>query len=504
MRKFVLAVSVLVIASFVPVGPAAAVDQIQTGWFRRQVTVGGFLSHARALQRIANRNGGTRASGTPGFEASAEYVKGRLEAAGYEVTEQEFTFPFSRERSPAELDQLAPAVASYETSTLQLSGSGDVTGVLVPTTDVQIPPAGASSGCEPADFVPASPDEPQVALVQRGTCTLGEKVVNAEAAGYDAVVLFNEGVAGRVDVLTGRLTGPAGVPVVGLGFADGAALYAATQAGPVTMRVFTDNEVDLDRTTSNIIADTPGGDPDKVLVVGAHLDSVLEGPGINDNGSGVAVTLEVAEELAEHRVRVRQKVRFAFWGGEESGLLGSEHYVDTLSDAELGTIFANLNFDMLGSPNYVRFVYDGDGRPTSIAGPPGSGRIETVFNDYFASQDLPVSPLILVGRTDYQPFFDVGIPIGGLFSGAELPKSRREAEIYGGTALEPYDPNYHEAGDTIANLNTKALHELGDGVAHGVLTLARTTTGFFEDGSRAAPRRAAVDREEDQGPDAVR
>jgi len=268
--------------------------------------------------------------------------------------------------------------------------------------------------------------------------------------------------------------------------------------------VFTDNEVDLERPTSNVIADSPGGDPDRVLVVGAHLDSVLEGPGINDNGSGVAVTLEVAEELAEHHVRLRQKVRFAFWGGEESGVLGSEHYVDTLSDAALGTIFANLNFDMLGSPNDVRFVYDGDGRPTSIAGPPGSGQIETVFNDYFASQGLPVSPLILVGRTDYQPFFDVGIPIGGLFSGAELLKSPREAEIYGGTAYAPYDENYHEAGDTVANINVEVLHELGDGVAHGVLTLARTTTGFFEDGSRAVRRRTPVERPDDQGPDATR
>ena len=148
MRKFVLAVSVLVIASFVPVGPAAAVDQIHTGWFRRKVTVSGFLSHARALQRIANRNDGTRASGTPGFDASAEYVKRRLEAAGYEVTEQEFSFPRSRQLAPAELDQVGPAAASYEPTTFQFSGSGDVTGVLVTTTGLQATPVGSTSGCD--------------------------------------------------------------------------------------------------------------------------------------------------------------------------------------------------------------------------------------------------------------------------------------------------------------------------------------------------------------------
>ena len=196
-----------------------------------------------------------------------------------------------------------------------------------------------------------------------------------------------KGNPGRTELFIGTLGVPVDIPVVGLSFADALALYAQIQAGQtVVVRVFTSTEVDLEAKTTNVIADSPGGDADKVLVVGAHLDSVVEGPGINDNGSGSSTILEIAEEMAELKIKPRQKVRFAFWGAEEANLLGSEHYVNTLSDDKLAKIFANLNFDMLGSTNYVRFVYDGDGSDTPDPGPPGSAEIEQIFNDYFASQ----------------------------------------------------------------------------------------------------------------------
>jgi Zn-dependent M28 family amino/carboxypeptidase len=227
--------------------------------------------------------------------------------------------------------------------------------------------------------------------------------------------------------------------VVGLSFADAEALYAQVQVGEVVVRVSTSTLSEV-RTTTNVLADSPTGSDDRVVVVGAHLDSVIAGPGINDNGSGSSTILEIAEEMAELNIRNRQKLRFAFWGAEENNLLGSEHYVATLSDEELGSIVANLNFDMLGSPNYVRFVYDGDGSDTPIAGPPGSAQIEQVFNQYFASQGLETDPTAFDGRSDYGPFIAVGIPAGGLFSGAEGEKTPEQAAVYGGTAGEPYDP----------------------------------------------------------------
>jgi Zn-dependent M28 family amino/carboxypeptidase len=487
-----------VAASFAFASPASAeLDEVNTKKLREGVTVNGILQHERAFQTIANFNGGTRASGTSGYRASVDYVKGRLQRAGYRVTEQEFTFPFYRELEDPQVQQVSPDAQDYETDTFQYSGSGDVTGRLVPVNDNQIPPPaqpGSTAGCEASDFTPASATDPEVALIQRGTCTFEQKAANAQAAGYDAVILFNEGQAGRTDLLTGTLGRPFDIPVVGLSFADGAALDEAASEGDVVMRVFASNETDLEAETWNLIAQSRRGDASEQVILGAHLDSVVEGPGINDNGSGTAAILEIAEEMAEARIQPRRQVRFAFWGAEESGLLGSEHYVEQLGPEGVGDVYANLNFDMVGSPNYVRFVYDGDGSDTPLAGPPGSGQIEALFTRYFASQGLETDPTEFNGRSDYGPFIAVGIPAGGLFTGAEGIKTPEQAAVYGGTAGIAYDPCYHQACDTINNLSTRALSEMSDAAAHAALTLARSKSGFFEDGSRVGKNRRSAKR----------
>ena len=202
--------------------------------------------------------------------------------------------------------------------------------------------------------------------------------------------------------------------------------------------------------------------------------------------------LEIAQEMAKLKSfkKMQRKVRFAFWGAEEAGLLGSQYYVDNLSNAQLANIYANLNFDMLGSPNYVRFVYDGDGSDSEPAGPPGSDAIEEIFTDYFTSQGLASAPTEFSGRSDYGPFIAEGVPAGGLFSGAEGVKTAEEAEVYGGTAGEWYDPCYHQACDNINNLSTKALSEMGDAAAHAVWTLAKSKSGLYPDGSRVAQKSA--------------
>ena len=464
-------------------GDAADPTMADTAKLRKAVEPASILVHERRFQRIADDNPnaqgvGTRASGTPGYRASADYVAGKLKRAGYEVSRQTFEFPFFEELEPAELQQVSPAQKDYETATYEYSGDGDVTGRLVPTKDVQIPPgptAGSSnSGCEPEDFVAASDTEPEVALIQRGTCDFSVKAANAEAAGYDAVIIFNEGQEGRTDVVEGTLGSPDfDIPVVGASFATGQELYAAAQAGEVVVRVSASTASEP-RKTQNVIADTPGGRADRTVVVGAHLDSVLEGPGINDNGSGTSTILEVALQMSELGIRPENRVRFAFWGAEESGLLGSEHYVENLPQRRLGQIALNLNFDMLGSPNYVRFVYDGDGSdtPDDVRIPAGSAKIERVFNRYFAAKGLETEATEFDGRSDYGPFIAEGIPAGGLFTGAEGIKTEEQAETYGGTAGEQYDPCYHEACDDISNLSVEALNEMSDGVAHATLTYA--------------------------------
>lgn len=493
MRKKLYSTSAAVIltSSLVIAAPAVATSQhdkkaVDTSKLTKAVTVNGQLTTLRQLQVIANRNDGNRASGLPGYDASADYVAKELKKAGYKVTRQTFTFPFSRDLEPATLAQVTPSARTIETAAFDYSGSGDVTGSVTAIAPA-IPPGAAgstTSGCAAGDF-PAAGSAPAVALIQRGTCDFGVKAANAQAAGYDAAIIFNEGQEGRQELLTGTLGTPAGIPVVGVSYADGKALAETSGA---TVRVTARTEVDLERKTSNVIADLPAKtkNPDQVVVVGAHLDSVAEGPGINDNGTGTAGTLEIAKQYARTGLakKAQRPVRFAFWGAEEKGLLGSYHYVESLTDAQRAKIYANLNFDMIGSPNFARFVYDGDGSSDGNAGPAGSAEIEKVFTDYFGRKKLASAPTAFDGRSDYGPFIEVGIPAGGLFSGAEGIKTPEEAGQFGGTAGEAYDSCYHQACDDITNLSTTSIDQLGDAAAHAVATLALSKQGLYGDGNR--------------------
>ncbi|MET1133371.1 MAG: M28 family metallopeptidase [Aeromicrobium sp.] len=498
MKKAVIAASAailtagLVTASPAEAKPGPAAPKGQATKLTKAVTVNGILTHLRQFQKIANANGGNRASGLPGYNASVDYVARELDKAGYDVTKQAFTFPFFQALSPA---VLTVGGEEIENEIFTYSGGGTVTGPIIPTNDVQIPPgpvAGSSnSGCEAADFEPA-PAEDAIALIQRGTCDFAVKVDNAVAAGYDAVLIFNEGQPGRTDVVAGTLGTPKTVPVSGLSFEQGAAFVAAgTPTGTLTTEV----EADANRTTYNVIADVPDSvlkkikNKDQVVVVGAHLDSVAEGPGINDNGSGSAGILEIAKQLSSTGVYkgLQRPVRFAFWGAEELNLLGSEYYVNNLSEEEFSRIYANLNFDMIGSPNYARFVYDGDGSDGD-AGPAGSAEIETIFTDYFDSKGLAHEPTAFDGRSDYGPFIAAGIPAGGLFTGAEGIKTPEQVALYGGTAGVAFDPCYHQACDDSTNINVNALHEMGDAAAFAVATLGLSKNGLYPDGSRKAAK----------------
>lgn len=463
-------------AASIPVRAAVSVD---TSELRIAVTVEGVRAHQLAFQVIADANGGTREASSEGYWLSLDYVEQAMINAGYEVTIQEFDYPFFEELVPAELEQIAPIPTVYPYfdaagfATMTYSGSDDVTAI-AEGVDLLLPPAAAAntstSGCEAADF--AGFTAGNIAVIQRGSCAFALKAQNAETAGAVGVIIFNEGQPGRTDAFLGTLGGPgATVPVVGAAFDVGVELAA----GGVTVRMFVEADSEL-RISSNVIAETPGGRERRVVVVGAHLDSVPEGPGIQDNGSGSAAILEIALQMANLGIKPRNKVRFAWWGAEESGLLGSQHYVDNLSKREIKNIALNLNFDMIGSPNFVRFVYDGNGSDTSLAGPNGSKNIEQVFLKYFANEGLPTEPTAFDGRSDYGPFIAVGIPAGGLFTGAEGIKTAEQVLIYGGTAGDQFDPCYHLACDTYANISLAALDQMSDAAAHAVLTFAMTTS----------------------------
>ncbi|MGH2655482.1 MAG: M20/M25/M40 family metallo-hydrolase [Actinomycetota bacterium] len=473
------------------------------------MTLSGIREHQAAFQAIADANDDTRLAGTPGYDESADYVFDRLVDAGYSPVRQQFDFAFFQETATPQLDRVSPDPKTYvhgtDFFTMDYSGSGNPTAPLVTTNDIVIPPTPApssTSGCEASDF-PANTSG-SIVLIQRGTCTFAQKATNAQNLGAVGVIIFNEGNPGRTDLFGGTLGGPDfTIPVTGTSFAVGEELYNLLQAGAVTMHMFTQTTSEI-RTTENIIAETASGRGDRTVVVGAHLDSVAAGPGINDNGSGSATILEVAEEFAELGIQPRNKVRFAWWGAEEEGLLGSEYYVSQLSKREIKNIAVNLNFDMLGSPNFVRFVYDGDGSDTPLKGPTGSANVEDVFLDYFASQGLETEPTAFDGRSDYGPFIAVGIPAGGLFSGAEGLKTAEQVADYGGIAGEQYDPCYHEDCDTFAGtggatppgLGLVSLDQLSDGAAHSVFSFAMTTSavpGTDKSSDKAAKNAASLD-----------
>lgn len=266
------------------------------------------------------------------------------------------------------------------------------------------------------------------------------------------------------------------IPAGSLSQEDGQALLAIINGGTtVTADLVVDAIVET-RFTNNVLATSKGGDQNNIVFSGGHTDSVAAGPGINDDGSGSMGILEIALKLTSFSVK--NAVRFGFWSAEEFGLLGSEHYVTTASTDELSKISLYLNFDMIASPNFGYFIYDGDGSAFGVTGPPGSDHIEHLFEDYLKEVGLKTAPTAFDGRSDYGPFLDVDIPSGGLFTGAEGLKTAEEAVWWGGQAGIAYDVNYHGAGDTVRNLNVGAWIQNTKAAAHAVATYALSTEGI--------------------------
>ncbi|WP_446210800.1 M28 family metallopeptidase [Micromonospora sp. IBSANI012] len=506
LRKTVAGVSIgTLIGSMALVGPVQAnPNNNSVKKLTKAVTVDGVLRHLDAFQSIADANGDTRASGTPGYDASADYVAGLLEQAGYQVTRQPFEFPFFEEMGSA-FAQVAPTATTYVDGTdydlMEFSGAGTAEAPVVGVDLALSPPRASSSGCEASDFAGIDVTG-KIALLQRGTCSFGEKAANAEAAGAAGAIIMNQGNGtpeanpDRHELFSGTLGGPVGIPTVSVSYPLGAQ-FATTPGLILRISAETTSEI---RNTENVIAQSRDGRTDNVVMAGSHLDSVPEGPGINDNGSGSAALLEVALQMA--KVKPNNAVRFAWWGAEEAGLLGSEFYVDQLSEQQVADIALYLNFDMVASPNYVFGVYDGDDSAAqgSGPGPKGSAEVEDVFEGFFASRGLATVPSDFTGRSDYGPFIAAGIdiPSGGLFTGAEGRKSAAEAALFGGVAGASYDPCYHQGCDSMTpvadgadaalyaqldaaydlygNLNTFALDVNADAIATAIITFAYGTS----------------------------
>lgn len=508
----VVAASAVIAAMGVAV-PAYAVPNADTvDKLTKAVKISQVMNHLKQFQKIADAEG-DRAAGRDGYAASVAYVVGQLEKAGYSPTVQAFPFTYAEENSV--LSRQSPATTwvdgqdfvrnNFDTG----SPMGTGTGPLALVDFVPAFPANGSStsGCDVADFAgfPAG----AVALVQRGGCDFSVKALNAQNAGAVAAIISNDGRPGLVGMIgnTPGLT----IPVVFASSQTGQDLYS-TPGATVTVTVDYFAE---ERTAYNVLAETGTGDDGNVVMAGAHLDSVQDGAGINDNGTGSAALLETAIQM--QRVKPTNTVRFAWWGAEEEGLLGSEYYVANLTPEQIGDIALYLNFDMIGSPNYFYGVYDGDNSGgTAPDGfiPPGSAEIEDVFEQFYQSQGLPYQDTDFSGRSDYGPFIAVGIPAGGLFTGAEDVKTEAEAGLYGGIAGEAYDPCYHQPCDSLTrdgadaalykaldraykqrldgNVNRIALDVNSDALAAAIITFAFDTSTVNGGGSTFSKQAAAA------------
>ena len=492
------------------------------------ISAASVFEHQEAFQEIADANEdefypGTRAAGTEGYDNSAEYVADLLRNAGWKVELDPVDVTFVL---PSTLRQLTPVTADYETGAFTGSGSGTVVsedplvgGQVIPV-DINLTGDRANtSGCEEADF--ATQDwsgDADIALVQRGACNFGEKARWAEIAGAEAVIIFNQGdtsdreglIVANASTLNDGTSIQHGIPVVGASFADGVAL---AQEGSTA---FVEVPPIQTREDFNVIAELPGRNDDNVVMAGAHLDSVIQGPGINDNGSGSAALLEIALSLS--KLRPQNTLRFAWWAAEEQGLVGSNQYVAELSPEELDRIAAYLNFDMISSPNFIYGVYDADESSFTapVPVPDGSEALEDLFETYFTWQDIPYEDSEFSGRSDYQAFILNGVPASGLFTGAEVPKTLEQQGIWEGVAGEQYDPCYHLACDSlepdseeperdpdvyrvlradnqvVGNVSLEALGVNSDAIAFAVLTLAYSTEDVNGVEGRAVPGSRAL------------
>ena len=443
-----------------------------------------------------------RALGTKGYEEASEYVEKVLTDLGYEVKRQNFTVP-SQKFGKIELKVDGETVKAQSLSYTE--GTEDPitdAAVVLPVDDNYGDNAGGELGCSTDDFDETAKDA--IVLVQRGECAFSEKVVNASEKGAAGVIVYNNTEGDLNGTLGERFEGSA--PAVSVDQATGDSLRDKLTAEDADVKASLTLETEfLESETWNILAETKAGDPNNVHMLGAHLDSVPEGPGINDNASGVAGVLTVAKGLANQEREVDNKVRIGIWGAEEVGLVGSTHYVESLSEEELGKITSYLNYDMIGSNNYAVSTLDANGDyrdiPEGVTVPEGSVELEELYTDYFESVDQPYIGAEFSGRSDYQAFMDAGIPVGGVNSGADEVKTEEEAKLFGGEVGKQLDTNYHKITDTLENVNVDSVNAIVPSMANATYQLAYTDEHKAEDAQKPEEEAPEEEAPEEEAPE---
>jgi Zn-dependent M28 family amino/carboxypeptidase len=425
--------------------------------FCKQLLSAGFcvsslVGHLQAFQKQADENKdlpGTRFAGTAGYDASRDYVVDKMTLAGYKVTLQDVPLEITYISLPRVFEQTKPIAKKYADNVDYIpfigSGAGDISG------DVQTP--GDVAGCSMADFKGFSAGN--VALVQRGTCAIRVKVNNAIQSGAKAVIVYNN-TPGTLFAGLGSPIPSETTPIIFATPELGAELKSAMQNGELPSVHIKFNLIKKSGVSHNIIAESVGGNPDHVVMVGAHLDSAAGNSGMNDNGSAAATVLETA--LLMQKVKPVNKLRFAWWTGEELGMLGSNYYVANLNAAEKAKIKVYLNYEILGAPNGGRFIM---GTADGIT-PAGSEKITKLYENYFKSAKLKYftfDPRMGDAgiRSDMYAFMQAGIPSGYIVTGADLVWNDYFDTIFTDlskrTVGKSSHPCYHQACDTLNDAN---------------------------------------------------
>ncbi|MDP7737219.1 M28 family peptidase [Mycobacterium paragordonae] len=448
--------------------PAAAPDPGRS--LAGKVTADGMFVHLRALQEIANTNKGNRTTGTPGYDASVDYVVKALRGKGFEVS----TPQFERMRNVSEgKPTLTVGGRSFpvdQASLLVRTPPGGLTGQVVRPTQ--------AAGCGAGDYAAPLP-KGAIAVVDDSRCSVVDKQNAAVGRGAAAVIVISQpsGQGAPPTLFNPGYYNQLTVPVAVVGANGAAALKGST----ASVRLVLDAE-NVRVVSRNVLAQTKTGSANEVVMVGTHLDSPADSPGINNAGSGVAAVLETALQLGP-LPPVANAVRFAFWGAAENGLNGSMDYVFSLDNNALNDIALYLNFDMLGSPNPGFFTDDGDQSGPAGPGvaasdiPEGSAGIERTLAGYLNLAGKRPADMPLNTRTDYHPFLVAGVPVGGMNTGASQTKTTVQARLWGGQPGAAFDPNYQGPRDTVDEINRDALAVMGSGVAFAVGTYADSIGG---------------------------
>jgi Zn-dependent M28 family amino/carboxypeptidase len=425
------------------------------------ITEAGLRGRLEKLAAVTAGSAGFRAVGTAGYDAAADMVTAELRAAGWDVSGDAYTGAAFFDEGGSSLEVGDRLFGSADVRPLIFAPGGTVEGRVVAVDWDPDAADRTGKGCAVTHYGDLPPQA--IVVVRSGPCLRRDQVLAAQRAGAAAFVAVYPNAPPGV-VYRPTLIDPASltIPAVAVSRAAADALLAAV-ADRATARLVTHARTTAVPTRS-ILAELPGSDPGAVVMLGAHLDSVIDGPGINDDGSGVAALLEIARAL--RGTRPRATIRLAFWSGEELGLHGSVRYASSLSADDRRAILVYLNADMVASPNGFAGVYD------ETAAPAGSDAVHALLAAAVERAGGTPVEVDIGGGSDHYGFAQAGVATGGVFSGASEPVTADQAATAGAIAGRPADACYHQSCDDVANANLPLARLLTAALADVTVRLA--------------------------------